>query len=85
MPLFGVIPPDLYALAGRLKHESNRQTLQLACHNLEGLLSSDTEQLTSRKYSLTKTELKIATMIKNDMSTYIDTFLPILVNRYAIR
>ncbi len=64
-----MILPDLYDLADRLKHQSHRQILHLACRNLEGLVSSDMEQLTSGKYNLTKTELKIATMIKNDMSS----------------
>jgi DNA-binding CsgD family transcriptional regulator len=64
-----MILPDLYELSARLKDAPKKRTLRLVTRKLEDLLSSDTEELTSGKYNLTKTELKIATMIKNDMDS----------------
>jgi DNA-binding CsgD family transcriptional regulator len=62
-----LILPDLYELKNKLKRESNRKMIDLIIDNFERLLAPETDRLTSERYKLTKTELKVATMIRNGM------------------
>ena len=64
-----LIVPDLHALKGFLARETERKTVDLAINNINRLLSGRTDPITSAKFGLTKTELKIATMIRNDMTS----------------
>jgi PAS domain S-box-containing protein len=61
--------PDLELIKDRLKIESNRKTISLIIQNMSCLLSPNTSDLASSKYGLTKTEIKIATMIRNGMTS----------------
>jgi DNA-binding CsgD family transcriptional regulator len=64
-----LILPDLYELKNKLTLESNRKMIDLIIANFEHLLSADTGRLTSGRYKLTKTELKVAAMIRNGMTS----------------
>jgi DNA-binding CsgD family transcriptional regulator len=64
-----LILPDLYELKNKLKLESSRKMIDLIIANFEHLMSADADRLTSERYNLTKTELKVAAMIRNGMTS----------------
>ena len=63
------IAPLLYELEKLVKSESTEKLVSFILHNFYNLLNPKTDHLTSMKYNLTKTELKIASMIRDDMTS----------------
>ena len=63
------IAPLLYELKKLVKSESTEKLVSFILHNFYNLLNPKTDHLTSVKYNLTKTELKIASMIRDDMTS----------------
>ena len=64
-----LVLPDLNHLMNILELESNRKRVTLIIRNMEHLLSPDSNILSSEKFGLTKTEIKIAAMIKGGMTS----------------
>ena len=61
--------PDLEDLKRRLKISINKKTVSLIIQNINNLLAPGTSELTSPQYGLTKSEIRIATMIRNNMTS----------------
>lgn len=64
-----LILPDLYELKKKLRRKSTREMVSLIIDNIDHLLSPDSDKLNSEIYKLTKTELKVATMIRSGMTS----------------
>ena len=64
-----LIIPDLHSLKRSMTGDANRKTIDLIIDNFQRLLSPRLDTITSEKYRLTRTELKIATMLRNDMTS----------------
>ena len=76
-----LILPELNSLKNRLKLSSNKKTIELILNLFESMVSTDTAQLTSGRFGLTKTEIRIAAMILNGMtSSEIANHLSISIN-----
>lgn len=76
-----LILPELNNLKNRLKLTSNRKKIELILNLFESMVSADTARLTSGRYGLTKTEVRIAAMVLNDMtSSEIANHLSISIN-----
>ena len=66
---YQIVLPDLERLRNRLKIDTNQKTVSLIIQNMNTLLSPGTSDLASLKYGLTKTEIQIATLIRNGMTS----------------
>ena len=76
-----LILPELNDLKNRLKLSSNKKTIALILNLFESMVSADTAPLTSGRFGLTKTEIRIAAMILNGMtSSEIANHLSISIN-----
>lgn len=64
-----IVLPDLELLKDRMEIDTDRKTVSLIIQNMQTLLSPQTSDLASSRYGLTRTERKIATMIRNGMTS----------------
>ncbi len=65
-----LVLPDLEHLKKRSENDTNRKTISMIIQNMQSLLSPATSALTSSQYGLTRTETKIANMIRNGMTSH---------------
>ena len=64
-----LILPDLNSLKKRAEKEINKKSISLVIENLENLLSPTTDLMTSEKFALTNTEIRVAAMIRSGMTS----------------
>ena len=64
-----LILPDLNSLKNRVEKELNKKSISLVIENLENVLSPTTGLITSEKFALTNTEIRVAAMIRSGMTS----------------
>ena len=64
-----LILPELNNLKTRFEKQSNKRSISLVIENMARLFSKETSILTSEKLNLTSTEVRVAAMIRSDMTS----------------